>query len=114
MVLRGRCTWARRYADWEIHASLRSIQWVLPNGLLGIVLPSAGWQPITPDRLRMNLSQPVGRQAYARWYQFPQSRGELNNMIEDGFQARSATEHLIMNPRDRFDLQQNLCMTTRY
>jgi hypothetical protein len=62
MVLSGRCTWARRYVDWAIHASLRSGQWVLPNRLLGIVLLSAGWQPITPDRLRMNLSLPMGRQ----------------------------------------------------
>lgn len=67
MVLNGRCTWARRYVDSEIHASLRSGQWVLPNGLLGIVLPSAGWQPITPDRLRMNLSLPMRGQWYARW-----------------------------------------------
>jgi len=102
IVLIGRCTWARRYVDWEIQASLRSGQWVLPNGLLGIVLPSAGWQPIPPDRLRMNLSLPMGRQGYARWYWYPQSGDDLNNMIEDAFQARSTREHLIMNPRDRF------------
>lgn len=36
LVLMGKCTWARRYVDWEIQASLRSGETVTPNGLLGI------------------------------------------------------------------------------
>ena len=40
LILLGRCTWARRYVDWEIQASLRSGTTVTPNGLLGIKLRS--------------------------------------------------------------------------
>ena len=40
ILLIGKCTWARRYVDWEIQASLRSGETVTPNGLLGIKLPS--------------------------------------------------------------------------
>jgi len=35
IVLMGKCTWARRYVDWEIQSSLRSGDTVTPNGLLG-------------------------------------------------------------------------------
>lgn len=40
IVMVGRCTWARRYVDWEIQASLRRGTGILPNGLIGIILPS--------------------------------------------------------------------------
>jgi MTH538 TIR-like domain (DUF1863) len=40
LVMLGRCTWARRYVDWEIQASLRQDRGIVPNGLLGIKLPS--------------------------------------------------------------------------
>ena len=41
IVLIGKCTWARRYVDWEVQASLRRGETVIPNGLIGIVLVSA-------------------------------------------------------------------------
>jgi hypothetical protein len=40
LVMFGRCTWARRYVDWEIQAALRQDREIIPNGLLGIKLPS--------------------------------------------------------------------------
>ena len=40
VVMLGKCTWARRYVDWEIQASLRNTETVNPNGLLAIKLPS--------------------------------------------------------------------------
>ncbi len=40
LVLMGKCSWARRYVDWELQSSLRSGATVTPNGLLGIILPS--------------------------------------------------------------------------
>ena len=40
VVLIGRCTWQRKYVDWEIAASLRETQTNLRCGLLGIVLTS--------------------------------------------------------------------------
>ena len=40
VVLIGRCTWRRKYVDWEIGASLRDTQTNPRCGLLGILLPS--------------------------------------------------------------------------
>ena len=33
IVLMGRCTWARRYVDWEIQSSLRQGVYSTPHGL---------------------------------------------------------------------------------
>lgn len=102
VVLIGKCTWARRYVDWEIQASLRRGQTVTPNGLLGIVLPSAGRNPTPPERLRTNLKGANSDEGYARWYWYPQRKDSLVNWIEDAFQSRTSRAHLIVNPRDRF------------
>lgn len=103
IVLIGKCTWARRYVDWEIQASLRHGEVVMPNGLFGIVLPSAGKKPIPPDRLKKNLKGENSDEGYARWYWYPQRKDTLANWIEDAFRARTSRAHLIVNPRDRFD-----------
>jgi len=71
IVLIGKCTWARRYVDWEIQASLRHGDTVTPNGLIGIVLPSAAQEPVAPQRLALNLKK--NNAGYARWYTYPQS-----------------------------------------
>lgn len=102
IVLTGKCTWARRYVDWELQASLRSGQTVTPNGLLGIVLPSAGDNPTPPERLNLNLKGPNHTLGYARWQWYPQSVDQLTSWIEDAYQARTARAHLIVNQRDRF------------
>lgn len=102
IVLIDRCTWARRYVDWEIQASLRCGQAVTPNGLLGIVLPSAGSNPKLPPRLGINLRRSNGELGYARCYWYPQSKYFLQNWIEEAFKARCARANLILNPRDRF------------
>lgn len=102
IVLIGKCTWARRYADWEIQASLRHGETVTPNGLLGIVLPSAGKKPILPNRLKKNLKGENSDEGYARWYWYPKRKDTLANCIEDAYQARTSRAHLIVNPRDRF------------
>ncbi len=100
IVLIGKCTWARRYVDWKIQASLRHGETVTPNGLLGIVLPSAGEKPILPDRLKKNIEGKNG-EGYARLYRYPQQKDTLANWIEDAFQARTSRVHLIVNPPDR-------------
>ncbi len=101
IVLIGKCTWARRYVDWEIQASLRHGRTVTPNGLLGIVLPSAGKKPKPPERLSMNLKD-ENSDGYARWYWYPQRKDTLANCIEDAFQSRTSRADFIVNPRDRF------------
>lgn len=104
IVLIGKCTWARRYIDWEIQASLRHGETVTPNGLLGIVLPSTGKNPIPPDRLKKNLIGANSDEGYARWYWYPKQKETLSNWIEDAFQARNSRAHLIVSPRDnRFE-----------
>lgn len=104
VVLIGKCTWARRYVDWEIQASLRHGETVTPNGLLGIVLPSAGQHPRAPERLAMNLKTGEGSPGYARWYWYPKDSDSLAAWIEDAFQARTNKDRvaLIVNPRERF------------
>jgi len=102
IVLIGKCTWARRYVDWEIQASLRHGKVFMPNGLLGIVLPSAGKSPTPPDRLEANLKGENSNEGYARWYCYPQRKDTLASYIENAFQARTGRAHLIVNPRDRF------------
>lgn len=102
IVLIGKCTWARKYVDWEIQASLRHGDVVTPNGLIGIVLPSAGNHPKPPERLSRNLKGDKNDEGYARWYCYPQRKDQLANWLDDAFQARTSRAHLIENPRDNF------------
>lgn len=107
IALIGDCTWARRYVDWEIQASLRHGETVTPNGLLGIVLPSAGKKPVPPDRLKKNLKGENSDEGYARWHWYPTRKDTLANWIEDAFQARATRADLVENPRDRFKHNRN-------
>ena len=102
IVLIGKCTWARRYVDWEIQASLRQGETIKPNGLLGIKLPSYNNNGY-PERLNMNLLQDDEQEdCYARVINYPKRKDTLKNAIEDAFQARTKRRHLIVNPRDRY------------
>jgi MTH538 TIR-like domain (DUF1863) len=99
IVLMGRCTWARRYVDWEIQTSLRSGLYSTPNGLLGIKLPTFGG---FPARLESNL--PVGwpaKDGFARAISYPRSTNELVDNIEAAFSRRTTHQGLIVNPRDK-------------
>ena len=102
IVLIGKCTWARRYVDWEIQSSLRHGRTVTPNGLSGIVLPSAGKNPTAPSRLDINIKGESGDEGYARWYWYPKRKDVLANIIEDAYKARTRRVHLIVNPRENF------------
>lgn len=105
IVLIGRCTWTRRYVDWEIQASLRhgakrdgSV--VIPNGLIGIKLPvSSNKQPY---RLALNREKGANSDYYARLYDYPTSVTQLKAWIEDAYDARWSRSNLIINPGDRY------------
>jgi hypothetical protein len=100
IVLAGYCTWARRYVDWEIQASLRSGAETTPNGLLGIKLPTfSRW----PERFSANLATPN----YAGWIDFPSSLKHLDDAIEWAFDRRSSHAKHIVNPRSRFTYDQD-------
>ena len=66
VVLIGRCTWQRKYVDWEIGASLRDTTANPRCGLLGILLPNHPDFGRGPVQFSVNTSQ-VGGQL--RWRQ---------------------------------------------
>ncbi len=108
LVMLGRCTWARRYVDWEIQASLRQGPASPPNGLLGVKLPSFNDSVHQfPERLDANLLSPA-RQAlgitdcYARHIPYPNTVDTLAAAIEAAFWRRENQAHLVVNSRDRF------------
>ncbi|MGW5040181.1 TIR domain-containing protein [Streptomyces parvulus] len=91
IVMVGRCTWARRYVDWEIASTLRDDARNARSGLMGIVLPSADRAPRAPARLADNIGSGHS-QGYARWYRYPGSARSLSEMIEEAYRARSTTK----------------------
>lgn len=96
IVLVGRCTWARRFVDWEVQASLRkSSTGPPPNGLLAIQL----WQSYKklPNRVDLNVDS-----GYAKYYVYPKSSRGLSSMIDEVFEARTDLQGSIENPRERF------------
>lgn len=102
LVMIGRCTYARRYVDWEMQSSLRNGTTVTPNGLLGIKLPSYR-SGSYPNRLNLNLKQDQSQaDCYARVIDYPNRKDTLRNYIEDAFGARKTRSRWIENPRDRF------------
>jgi hypothetical protein len=100
LVLIGRCTWASCMVDWQIQASLSQQDVAVPNGLLGIVLPSAGENLAVPLRLQMNLGS-----GYARIYPYTHRLGTLANAVHDAFLTRSSSAALVENhmPRQEHD-----------
>jgi hypothetical protein len=99
IVLAGRCTWARRYVDWEILSSLRTGQYAHPNGLLGIRLP--GFTSF-PSRFEANLSANwPAVDCYARHMDYPSTVADLYGAIEAAYVRRTTHAHLIKNPRER-------------
>lgn len=102
LVMIGRCTWSRRYVDWEIQASLRNALGSPANGLLGIKLPSYPATSPFPERLNLNLLPPSAapwEQRYARWMDYPRNSYLLKSAIEEAYGRRSTHGHLINNPR---------------
>jgi hypothetical protein len=100
IVLVGKCTWARRYVDWEVYSTLRNDKKNRRSGLVAITLPSAAnyANKQLPPRVNDNVD---GDKGYARWYKYPASTGDLQNIIEEAYQARTAKAHLIVNTRAR-------------
>ena len=99
IVLIGRCTWSRKFVDWEAYSSLRKDKRNRLNGLLAIQLPSAVGvaSAALPARVDLNvvrdsLNRDVG---YARYHSYPTWDFELQTWIEDAFQARASRDHLI-------------------
>ena len=98
IVLIGRCTWARRYVDWEIASTLRNDPNNKRSGLVGITLPYMADQSKTlPPRLDDNVKS--GDKGYAKWYKYPTSSSGLAEIIEEAYEARDTKANLIDNIR---------------
>lgn len=98
LVLIGKCTHSRRYVDWELMASLRRGADKLPNGVLGIPLPSSDKAHL-PPRFADNYSK--DEDCYARFQAAPTRSDQLTNWIEDAYNARWNRADLIKNGRER-------------
>ena len=98
IVLVGQCTHSRRYIDWEIKSSLRQGNY-MPNGLIGIILPSSGTSEYLPPRFARNWTEGHVN-CYARYWVYPTSGDTLVEWIDDAFTARTARNNLIDNPQD--------------
>lgn len=98
IVLVGKCTWARKYVDWEVAASLRTTPTASRSGLLAITLPSAtdfsGKE--LPARVADNVN---GEDGYARWWKYPMSASSLASLIETAYDARNTRCDLVNNTR---------------
>lgn len=95
VVLVGQCTHSRRYVDWELKTSLRRGEYI-PNGVMGVILPSCGTSAYMPPRLEANWTK--GHvSCYARYWVSPTSADQLGAWIEDAYQARTARADLIQN-----------------
>jgi MTH538 TIR-like domain (DUF1863) len=95
VVLIGKCTWARRYVDWEIAATLREFDGSDRGGLIGVQLPSAqehGWSQL-PPRLELNIEVQGGVDAgYAKFYGPAPSDDSIVGWVEDAASRRDSME----------------------
>ena len=92
VVLIGRCTWQRKYVDWEIAASLRETQTNLRCGLLGILLPGhpdfereCNRSQLIPLRLASNCD---GDGSFASTYDWSSEPSKIRDSIHRAFLRR--------------------------
>lgn len=111
IVLVGSCTHSRRYVDWEIKSSLQQGE-DLPNGLLGIALPSRSDSAHLPERFKHNWQKDGG--GYARFKSYPSSEAQLRGWIEEAYKARTELAHLIDNslPMMGYNAKCKICSVT--
>lgn len=95
VILIGKCTWARRYIDWEIAATLRDFTDSARGGLIGVQLPSAadhGWATL-PPRLALNIANEGGTETgYARFYAPAPSNDTIARWVDEAAVRRDETE----------------------
>lgn len=108
IVLIGKCTWARKYIDWEIASTLRNDPRNRRSGLLAITLPSmANKTKELPPRFEDNWDKEGDGNKYAKWKKYPSSPEALAGWIEDAFLARDSRAQLVDNSRQLFGYNRN-------
>jgi hypothetical protein len=96
ILLVGRCTWARKFVDWELYSSLRRDPKNRLNGLLAIELQSIAGRGVSlPARAKLNMRSNSNPEPYGRYIKYPSSRSDLQGWIDDAFAARSTRAKLI-------------------
>jgi hypothetical protein len=101
IVLVGKCTWARRYVDWEIYSTLRNDKSNRRSGLMAVTLPSVASDESRKLPARVSDNVINENEGYARWRKYPSSAEGLRSCIEVAYNARSTLDHLIVNTRVR-------------
>jgi hypothetical protein len=110
VVMIGKCTWARKYVDWEIAASLRNDADNGRSGLLAMLLPSLRNNPPTvPQRISDNARMKGDSDGYGRYHYAPSSSTELAGWLEDAADARFSRAHLIKSPRSPLRAKNSPC-----
>lgn len=92
VVLIGRCTWQRKYVDWEIGASLRETRTNPRCGMIGILLPShpdfrkeSYRENLIPPRLADNCD---GDRPFASIYDWTTNADTVRDWIHAAFLRR--------------------------
>jgi len=100
IVLLGRCTWSRKFIDWEISSSLRDDSINRRNGLLAIPLPSMNNSSVLPARIKDNWIEDDLPSSYAVYASYPTQASVIRARIETAFAARTAKADKVNNARD--------------
>ena len=103
LVFIGQNTWTRKFADWELAASLHQGPVVgKPNGVLAILSPKLD-ESILPDRFVDNWEP-----GYAKFYPYPTNKTQLTNWIDEAFEAREDEDQCGSIKNGRRKLKRNL------
>jgi hypothetical protein len=100
IVLLGRCTWARKFVDWEISSTLRDDSVNKRSGLLAMPLPSMNNTSVLPARIRDNRFKDDAASSYAVYASYPTAASVIRVRIEKAFTARTTKADKVNNARD--------------
>ncbi len=97
IALIGGCSWARKYVDWEVAATLRNNPTDPRGGLLAVQLPSVdGRNNINlPPGVAMNRDYDSGsgtERGYASYHRYPGSAATAAQWVEDAIWRRDNRE----------------------
>jgi hypothetical protein len=99
ILLLGKCTWSRKFIDWELSSSLRNDSANRRNGLLAMPLPSLGNSATLPQRVRDNWVSGEPDLSYALFRDYPTSVATLRSQIDAAFDARTSKASMVDNTR---------------
>lgn len=99
IVLIGKCTWARKFIDWEISSSLRNDSVNKRSGVVAIPLPSLNNSWKLPQRLKDNYSATDEAASYVVGKPYPESSSQLRRYVEQAIYNRDNSAHLVENSR---------------